>query len=127
MISAWASTVGLSTRTIAPYSPSVWEGVVCSTLKTDRPEARNTIIPRTIGAAIYNNIFSMEKLKVRVVDTTSEPTKIESKEPVQGPYLLFLFCVAIPHLLVNERGWNRLYNKYEDTPITSIAHYQYQS
>ena len=66
----------------------------------------------------------MEKLKVKGVDTTSEHTEIEGKERVQGPCLLFLFCVAIPHLLVHDRGWNRLYNKREDTPITSTGQYQ---
>ena len=124
MISTWVSTVGLSARTISPYTPSGPHLPRCSLSYPKDGHTRDPeTLPRTIVAAIYN-IFSMEKLKVKGVDTTSEPTKIESKERVQGPYLLFLFCVVIPHLLVNERGWNRLYNKREDTPITSTVECQ---
>ena len=68
----------------------------------------------------------MEKLKFKVVDTASEPTKIESNKTGSG-YLLFLFRVTIRYLLVNERGWNRLCNNHEDTLITSAVHYRYLS
>ena len=123
MISTWAGTVGLSARTIAPYSPSGPHLPRCSLPYPEGGQTRGLetlLVLRTIVAAIYN-IFSMEKLKVKGVDTTSEPTKIESKERVQGAYLSFLFCVPIPHLVVNERGG---IGPVTNIPITSTAHSQ---
>ena len=117
MISTWAGTVGLSARTIAPYSLSGPHLPKCSPPYPEDGQTRGPeTLPRTIATAIYN-IFSMEKLKVKVVDTTSEPTKTESKERVQGAYLLFLFCVPIPHLVVNEREWSRSCNKHPNHRI----------
>ena len=97
MISTWASTVGLSARTIAPYSLS---GPHLPRCNLSYPEDGLTRGPetlsRTIVAAIYN-IFSMEKLKVKVVDTTSEPTKIESNKTGSGSLpLIAVLCYNSP-------------------------------